>query len=113
MSPGSKTRRQRAACHMAWRTDLIKHRGIEGTMTARTTEIENCRTSTETGLFGPAANWDQRCIRKNRSPVNPTIVQGNRYVAIRRKWADCRNSGSARQTRQLDHGMCVEMGMTL
>jgi hypothetical protein len=76
---------------------LIRHRGIEGIMTTETTEKDNCRTSTESGLDGPAVNWDLRAVRKNIPPMNPTIVQGNRYIAIRRRWANCRSSGSARQ----------------
>lgn len=78
---------------------LINYREIEGIMTTETTETEKYRTATEIGLDGPGVNWARRTIRTNRSPMNPTIVQGNRYDAIRRKWADCRSSGSARQAQ--------------
>jgi hypothetical protein len=73
---------------------MVNHRRIELMMTV---ETENSPTSTETGVDRPAVKWAQRSIRISRSPMNPTIIQGNRYVAIRRKWADYRSSGSVRQ----------------
>ena len=66
-------------------------------MTTEIAEKEYGCTPTETALEGPAVDWDRRIMKTNRSPMNPTIAQGNRYVAVRRKWASCCSSGSARQ----------------